>query len=338
MAVGNSEIEEIIAALPNINRAESVESIELIEEILTYDNYDYVIVNALLSPRKVAKLADFIENSLDIEIKPKIIILVENLNDKKFIAQLVGLGVNAFLSFEELSLIGRYMESYPKSFNLGVIADENKKADITATRVINGTISIGIFNLDNGAGSTTYSLKLAQEIANCGYKVICMEIDQDNFSCVKKIPKTLELISATNKEKDAILQAAYGDNSYQFIIIDFGKIFSIDKNNELLFERQDCKGDFFRCNYKIGMCFASPWHTKKMDMFLKNSFFTVDIAKNQLFLLICGLGYKEAIEDYHELCIWERNSINEFIECFRTIIGINSTSKSKRKLGFLKRR
>lgn len=338
MAVGSTEIEEIISAIPNVNRAESVESIDLVEEILTYENYDYIIVNTLLSPRKTIKLADYTENSLDSTVKPKIITLVENLNDKKMIAQLVGLGVNAFVTFDELSLIGRYMENYPENFDLGYIADENKKADMTATRVVNGTISIGVFNIDNGAGATTCSLKLAEEIANCGYRVVCMEIDQDNFFCVKKKPKTLELISTTNKEKDAILQVAYGDNTYQFIIIDFGKLFSIDKNGEVLFERQNYMGDFFRCNYKIGMCFASPWHTKKMDMFLKNNFFTADIAKNQVFLLISGTNYKEAIEDYHELCIWERDSINEFIEHFKTIIGINSTSKSRRKFGFLKRR
>ncbi len=331
MAVGSTEIEEIISALPNINRAENVESIDLIEEILNYDNYDYVIANALLSPRKVAKLAGFVENSLDVEIKPKIIILVENLNDKKFIAQLVGLGVNAFVSFEELSLIARYMESYPKTFDLGLIANENKKADMTATRVVNGTISIGVFNLDNGAGSTTCSLKLAEEIANCGYRVVCMEIDQDNFSCVKKIPKTLELISATNKEKDAILQAAYGDNSYQFIIIDFGKIFNINKNGELLNTRQEHQGDFFRCNYKIGMCFASKWYNKKMNIFLKNELFTNDLYNEQLFFLTSGENEDELIQDYHELELWKRSETEKFIEQFKNRIGISCFSRKQRR-------
>jgi len=342
MAVGNAEIEDTISAMPNISRAESVDSIDLIEEILTYENYDYIIVNTLLSARKTAKLADYIENSMDSEVKPKIIVLVESLSDKKLTAQLVGLGVNAFVTFNELSLVGRYMEHYPDNFDLSMIANKNSKADITATRVVNGTISIGVFNLDNGAGATTSSLKLAEEIANCGYQVICLEIDQENFCSIKKKPKNLELISTGIKEKDTILQLAFGDNSYQFIIIDFGRLFKVNMVGELISANQQLLGDFLRCNYKVGMCFASPWHNDKMNLFLKNDLFQSDLFNNQLFLLASGNGESEKnlIEDYHELPINRRDEMRDFTEGFKRILGISgfSTRKEKRKSIFRRKR
>lgn len=340
MAVGNTEIEETISAMPNVGKAETVDSIDLIEEILEFEAYDYIIVNTLLSGRKTAKLADYVENSLDSSVKPKIIALVKDFTDSRLIAQLVGLGVNAFVTFGELSLAGRYMDNYPGSFDLSFVAEAGSKGtkpDITATRVVNGTISIGVFNLDDGAGSTTCSLKLAEEIASCGYRVICLEIDRENFRYVKKKSRTLEIIATSLEEKDTVLQLAFGDNTYQFIIIDFGKPFNVNMCGELISSKHELFGDFLRCNYKIGMCFASPWHNSKVNIFLKNEMFQGDLFSGQLFLLVSGeeKAKKEIMEDYHELPLWERNEMQDFTEHFKKRIGIGGfgkVSKNKKKL------
>jgi len=331
MAIENEEIQDTISAMPGIGRAENVETIDLIEEILQYDSYDFIVMNTLLSERKAVRLADYVENILESSVKPKIIALVKNLDDKKLIAQLVGFGVTAFVTFDDLSLIGRYMENYPATFDLGILSEEHIKTDITATRVINGTISVGVFSLDSGAGATTCSLKLAEEIANCGYRVICMEFGQENFCSIKKKPKTLELISADLKEKDTILQLAFSDNSFQFIILDFGKLFNVSTSGELISTKHELIGDFLRCNYKLGMCYASLWHNEKMNIFLKNDSFQSDLYNEQLFLLASGdeKSETELIEDYHELPIYKRNEIQEFTEIFKRRIGISQFNKRK---------
>ncbi|MFV0518357.1 MAG: hypothetical protein ACK5MV_13270 [Aminipila sp.] len=331
MAIENQDIQEVITAMPVVGYTENVDDIELIQDILEYDSYDYIIVNALLSSRKIINLADYVDH-MYIRDKPKIIVLLDDMLDKKFITQLVGLSVYAFVTFQELNLVSKYIENYPESFSLSSIDDLSERRGITTNTIINGTISIGVFNLDHGAGSTTCSLNLAEEIANCGYRVICVEIDETNFQFVKKKPKNLELISTTSEEKDMILQIAFSDNTYQFIIIDFGKIFNIDLNGELISLNQTIMGDFLRCNYKIGMSFSSAWHNKKIEAILKNNVFYEDLVKGQIFLLVSGLMESEAIEDYHEITIFSREDKALFYKHFMSIVGIHDLKQKKRSI------
>lgn len=336
MAVGSTRIEEDISAISNIH-TEAVSDIEMIQEILEYESYDYIIVNSLLSKRKIVQLADYAEN-MDCRDKPKIIVLTEDMTDKKFVTQLVGFGVHAFVNFNEIALIGKHIERYPESFSLSRIEEMKSGREISTSTVINGTISIGVFNIDRGAGSTSCSLKVAEEIANCGYRTVCIEIGETSFSFLnkKKLTKTLELVSTSVEEKDGVLQIAFADNSYQFIVIDFGQIIKTDVYGNITETKQKLMGDFFRCNYKIGMCFASPWHNEKMNLFLKNGIFEPDLANEQMFIVTSGEEkyINQIIEDYHELPLWSRTEMEFFKERFKQRIGINSriATKEKRKL------
>ncbi|MGN0711689.1 MAG: hypothetical protein ACI4LO_08000 [Anaerovoracaceae bacterium] len=331
MAIGNTEIEEYINESTDIS-VESVGDIDMIKDILEYDRYEFVIINTLLSTRKSVQLADFVEN-MDSQNKPKIIALIDTDEaDKKFITQMVGFGVYAFVPFDDLNMIKQYIVHYPERYILSAIDEGKVKDTIQEFKAVNGTITIGVFGLDNGTGTTTCAFKIAAEIANGGYRTVLLEIGTDNFKYLKKTPKSLEIVSADDEEKDSILQLAFSDNSYQFIVIDFGKMFNVSHNGENLSLNQERIGDFMRCNYRIGTCFASAWHNRKMKFFLKEPSFQMDIQNEQLYLVVSGdeKAQEEMIEDYHELEIFKRDNIDEFISKLQQRIGIDFVKKKEK--------
>ncbi len=334
MAIGNEELESIISEIPDV-QTESNSNIDIISDILTYETYDFVILNSLLSERKAVKAVSEIHD-LDSIDKPKIIVLIKDLIDKKFIAQMVGMEVTAFVPFDRIPLIERYIRDYPASFDLSLLAESDKTLKTMHTAVT-GTVSIGVFGLQSGAGATTAAIKIAEEIANCGHRVLCVEITSANFKKIRKKQRNVEYISAAGNEKDAILQLAYGSNEFPFIVIDFGRMFDVNSDTCIESARQSCIGDFLRCNYKIGLCFASIWNTDQLALFLKNDFFKEDLSRNQLMLLISGEDEEGALKDYHELPIWLRDDFEEFTQDFFQNIGIG-IKKVRKKQPFWKRK
>lgn len=338
MAIGNSEIEQVVAESKVVHKYESTDDIELIEEILEYDYYDFIIVNSLLSVSKLAKLAGYIRDNFDEKRRPKIIALVKDFSDKKLIAHLVGLDVTAFVPLDQLHLFERYLLEYPDSFDLAALGSSSEKDKVSPAlyKTVTGKIIIGVFSIANGAGATHTSLQLAEEIANCGYQVVCAEMDQDYYSFIDGKNKKIRYISVLDQNTEDLLHMHCGSAEYQFIIIDFGKIFEFDFDGNIVESKQDRLADFMRCNYKIGCCFSAPWQTDKLAVFLKNEFFRDAIYQNQLYLLISGDKADEAIEDYHELEMWTRDDFDVFKDKLMQTIGV--LQKRKERKSFLKRR
>lgn len=338
LAIGNMEIEEQIRLIQNTEICDSDSNIDLIADVLNYEEIDFVIVNTVLSEAKSISLAQVSK-----EKGAKVIAMVESHENKELIASLIGLGVTAFVNFSELKKIAGYINNYPEEFDFGKLQNKAKQgAIIPAAKKrqdasFKGKIFIGVFDICSGAGATTTAITMAENLATSGCKVICVELSgKSDFKYIDPRKCKAEYFIPDQAERNSNFEYLYRNTGYQFIIFDFGKVYDISSDGELLGidVKKNMLGELLRCNYKIAVTFSDVWHEDKLRYFTDNNEFRDEIACGQFHVLISGAGEEEAIQKYGGLTIYKRDDLELFLDEFKESAGILEEDQAPRKMNF----
>lgn len=333
LALGNQDLEDDIIKIPGTRIVDKDDDIDIVRDILNYETVDYIILNTVLSEQKSLELAIKAK-----ETSAKIIALIENYKNKKFIASMVGLGVTVFLEFHDLRCISDYLIDYPDVFDFRKLQPAHDNIEILsgASRTdpsLKGKIYIGIFNICSGAGSTSVAVEIAENIANSGYATICVSLDgSDDFQYInpKKCKSEYAILSEQNLI--AALDQIYSSNDYQVVIFDFGKIFDITSSGKLLkiIAGKEVYQEFLRCGYKIGLSFSDAWHEGKLKYFIENK------LDGDVNYLLSGFDVEGVINCFPTLDLFNRNMLDDFIDKYKMMLGISERRSKKRrfKLGY----
>ena len=331
LAIGNKEIESKIRNIKDIEVVDSDPDIEIITDILNYELADFIILNTILSEEKSLALARKAK-----EKSVKVIAIVESHKNKEFIASLIGYSVRAFTELNEIKAISEYIRNYPEGIDFQRLQPENLKPfnriNWEASRAqenFNGKVNIGVFNICNGAGSTTTAVELAESIAGYGKKVVCVELDgrEDLKYINQKKCKAMYYLPKLSNFSQALNQL-YCSNDFQYIIFDFGKIYELGYAGELLCMsiNHEIFREFQRCNYKIGMAFSDVWHVGRLDYFTK-----YEEQLGDLSILVSGLDVDGAITSYSHLDLYDRDNLDHFIEEFMSELSLTSNNRKGKK-------
>lgn len=136
-----------------------------------------------------------------------------------------------------------------------------------------GTImTIGIFAISSGAGSTYTSIALAEALGEKGYSTVIVPMDlKEDISCIE-LQYSHAFAPDTNNNKDMLVEAV--NQQWDFIIQDFGRVFPINANGNL--ESGDVSNyiedvkELKRCSLKIAVGFSEPWHIDRFRYFIEN--------------------------------------------------------------------
>ncbi len=184
-----------------------------------------------------------------------------------------------------------------------IIEDALKKANANARQKSSyGAVTVGVFSLSRGAGSTYTSVEIGERYASLGYKVAV--VGYDGSQDLEMVSGKADYFTGSEEDKKIALTNAL-TSDYDFVIIDFGNCFPLLSNGMLNITTKksgDSQNELRRCQYRIGMAFTSDWHIEKLGYFLtnplmaNNSFFVVDdIEKMDKFEINCVERDTEAI-------------------------------------------
>ncbi|QIB69781.1 hypothetical protein Ami103574_10820 [Aminipila butyrica] len=198
-----------------------------------------------------------------------------------------------------------------------------------------GCITIGVFSISPGAGSTYTSISLGEQLGAAGYPTAVIAMDGKKE--LKYAPeKYADYIVPDNQEKQSqsILLGTIS-KGYNFVIEDFGYLFPLSPNGKLqvgagrVSDRQEDVAELLRCSYKIAVGFSDPWHIGKLNFFIDNQ------IPDPLMSIFSIKGYSDSKElGKCSLPMCERDSeiLNQLI--FRQL-GI-SVEKERQRRGLFK--
>jgi hypothetical protein len=195
-----------------------------------------------------------------------------------------------------------------------------------------GTVTIGVFSLSAGAGSTYTSACIGEYFAGLGYEsaVIAFDGKEDLTFADGRADYFTPFVDA--REKRRTLSAVL-NSDYNFVILDFGNLFPIMPDGELyagcgagISERQEDADELLRCKYKIGVGFSSPWHINKLNWFINND--AVELS-SCLFAIDGAARLKSLRHLKIRLCERDMDVINEHLsENFRITRSENKKPES----------
>lgn len=208
---------------------------------------------------------------------------------------------------------------------LKIIVKQIEKPNSNALKM-KGNITIGVFNVSSGAGSTSACINIAESFAKDGYRCAVIAFDGKPDLRYKKRGRADYIVpfSVPGDKKIRLLEAIKRD--YQFIILDFGNLFNISPIGQIetgrLADRAEDIEEFLRCQYKIGVGFSDEWHIGKLNYFIDNDVFE---NTNTCIFSIEGIEGSKTI-DKIDLNICERNS-NVLIDVLYEWIGLRRQEK-----------
>lgn len=137
-----------------------------------------------------------------------------------------------------------------------------------------GSITIGVFSISQGAGSTYISVALAEALGKLGYPtaLVAMDGKKDLKYAGGEYAHYIVPEDADDKRKVLLETMSQG---FTFIIEDFGTIFLLDqlgkpRIGEGVTDYMNETNELLRCTYKIGVGFSTPWHKAKINFFCEN--------------------------------------------------------------------
>lgn len=177
---------------------------------------------------------------------------------------------------------------------------------------VNGSITIGIFNLSHGAGATTTALRLAKFLSQYG-KTAIMAYD-DSMDLLYAKQKNC-IVPTINEDKKASFLRLM-QNGFQFILIDFGKLFEINQagklNTSSLTGKKEAIEEFLRCKFKIALNFANEWNLEKLRYFEETREYYLE---SFLFVIVEGKKNEKKLMNYHlNICDRESSALEEMLE------------------------
>ena len=177
-----------------------------------------------------------------------------------------------------------------------------------------GAVTIGVFSLSAGAGSTYTAACIGEYFAEAGYESAVISMDgKDDLSfadgaCDYFTPP------ADHRGRIRALGEVF-NSDYNFVILDFGNLFPIKADGCIyagggaeITERQDDVDELLRCKYKIGVGFSAPWHINKLNWFIEND--AVDLSSS-LFAIEGASRLKGAKHLKINICDRDIDIINE---------------------------
>ncbi len=171
-AIGNNQIYEVIEA-SNLEIIDEINSLDALEEIVELMPMDGLLLNRLLDNE-----GKYIINIAKKAIKKhiKVIILIDDFEEKKLITSLVNEGVTAFIKLEEISIekVESLFKNYPLEFDYGVFTTPEEQK-IKIERVVESVFKevITVYS-PLSQGATTTATHLAYALASSKQCRVCI--------------------------------------------------------------------------------------------------------------------------------------------------------------------
>lgn len=235
VSLGNDELKKRIASIPEIEIIEEDDDIDILTDILDMVKVDMVILNILLSYDKAVNLA-IKAQKLGIRI---IVLVGDKKSLKNEIGALAALGVNVFLSMDEIYLIPAYIENYPNKFDFSTLGEgKNSGKNAESEGILGFKKSIAFLGIMPRIGTTTQAITLLNQLKALGHKGIYIENNKSGY--IKLLQETYS--GALEKESGIISYSgmdflAYDklnnirnvlDMDYSFYIYDYGDVSKAD--------------------------------------------------------------------------------------------------------------
>ena len=145
-----------------------------------------------------------------------------------------------------------------------------------------GTVTIGVFSLSPGAGSTYTSACIGEYFSEAGLKSAVIALDGKEDLSFAEGAADYFAPSSDQRGKRRMLSEVFNCD-YNFVIMDFGNLFPVMPDGEIypgrgagIADRQEDVDELLRCKYKVGVGFSSPWHINKLNWFMDNE--AVDLS------------------------------------------------------------
>ena len=173
----------------------------------------------------------------------------------------------------------------------------------------NGVYRIGVFSLSRGLGSTYQSVDLAEELGVKGLSVAVISFDD-----------SLDLTYFQGKSgRTAYIAPKKGERSrkmfelmgYQVIVIDFGNLFKLSNEGQLMGELTSIKDsiyEYMNCDIAIGIGAAEPWHIEKLQFFIKNK----EIALKEQYFIVGNYNDLRNKRAYKSLVVFDRDDPGKY--------------------------
>lgn len=199
-----------------------------------------------------------------------------------------------------------------------------------------GCITIGVFSISPGAGSTYTAINLAEKLGSAGYPTAVVAMDGKKELKYSGGDYAHYIVPEGSDKKVVLLETI--SSGYNFVIEDFGCLFSISPLGELeinegtISERKEDIDELLRCSYKIAVGFSNPWHVGKLNFFIENEILD---PLTSIYSILGYEGNKDLLKCSLPIC--ERDS-NMLIEAMFEWLGIAKKNEKeiKRKRGFFK--
>lgn len=296
LAVGDDAIESDIRKIKDVEVIDSDQDIDIITDVLNYETADFVILNTVLSEGKSLDLAKQTK-----EKSVKVIAIIESLKDKEFIAALVGLGVRAFVQFDEIKKIAGYIKDYPGEFDFAKFEGCSSDSGTTtagirgrllrigskgsgikgknAAMASSGSRIIGVISAFPGAGGTSLCVGLTAYLSGQGKNILLLDrTDNKNLSSIEI--KGLDISCCP-------LSDVKNFQRYDVIIIDFGRLADIDAEGEIHLKpdmRNEKRLERQFCQNLILVGSSLPWKLPDMAVYINHPVFE-NLTQNWIFYI-----------------------------------------------------
>ena len=176
LVAGHPELSERIHRLKGIEIVDEDDDIDVAIDILNYEDVELIIMNTLLSHEKSLKLA--------VTAKKKQIRVIALIGDKKShreeIAALIGAGVTAIASLNDLNEVQDYIFDYPKDFDYTQLAEPMKGKGNNLEPVRKKT-TIALMGIMHRIGTTSQAIMLTKYLTDAGYRAAYIEMNQNGY-------------------------------------------------------------------------------------------------------------------------------------------------------------
>lgn len=233
LVLGHSELSARIHRLKGIEIIDEDDDIDVVIDILNYEDADLIIVNTLLSQEKSLILADRAR-----EKQIRVIALIdEEKSLRSEIAALVGAGVNAIVSIRSINEVQEYIYDYPLEFDYATLLPEgggskHKKESPSANKT-----TIAVMGIMHRIGTTTQAILLTKFLTDSGYRAAYIEMNRSGYL------RSLEAFYAGAERDELTGKIRYQgidmfcnpekireilDMPYTYYIYDYGSLTDID--------------------------------------------------------------------------------------------------------------